>query len=110
MSILRRRVLDYGTRLHRLCKRTRTLCHLTRCSRTAAVESPTASPYSESATQLTHAMYIRTPKSWQLPESAATDEKFYRPASRRRFLRAVGMGLGTGPRLASPGRQVNSSA
>ena len=36
-------------------------------------------------------MLIRTPKSWELPEAAATPEKLYR--NRRDFLRTLGLGV-----------------
>lgn len=37
-------------------------------------------------------MLIRTPSSWELPESAATPEALYRQRSRREFLRTLGLG------------------
>ena len=37
-------------------------------------------------------MLIRTPPSWQLPESAVTPEAVYRQRSRREFLRTLGLG------------------
>lgn len=36
-------------------------------------------------------MLIRTPKDWELPESAATAEKLYRLSKRRDFLKALGV-------------------
>ncbi|QYM79178.1 protein-methionine-sulfoxide reductase catalytic subunit MsrP [Horticoccus luteus] len=37
-------------------------------------------------------MLIRTPSSWELPESAVTPEALYRQRSRRDFLRTLGLG------------------
>jgi len=36
-------------------------------------------------------MHIRTPKDWELPESAVTPEPFYRLSKRRDFLKAMGV-------------------
>ena len=38
-------------------------------------------------------MNIRTPKDWELPESAATTESIYRLRNRRDFLKTLGFGL-----------------
>ena len=38
-------------------------------------------------------MNIRTPKDWELPESAATTESIYRLRNRRDFLKTLGVGL-----------------
>src|SRR3982750_350914 len=36
-------------------------------------------------------MLIRSPKDWELPESAATAEKFYHLSKRRDFLKSIGL-------------------
>ena len=38
-------------------------------------------------------MHIRIPKDWELPESAATAEKFYHLTRRRDFLKTLGLGV-----------------
>ncbi len=47
-------------------------------------------------------MNIRTPKDWELPESAVTDEAIYRLRNRRDFLKTLGVGL-TGAALGTRG-------
>ena len=38
-----------------------------------------------------HTMHIRTPKDWELPESAVTSESLYQLSKRRDFLKAMGV-------------------
>ena len=62
-------------------------------------DSPINSEYPASAESLI-LMLIRSPKDWEIPESAVTPEQLYRLRNRRDFLRTLGVGL-AGAALAS---------